>query len=158
MGASALGLSLRTNRGEVKGGHLASLRQSQGGNHGPAQLSQRLGLVLPSAVGFLNSLLALGFPIPIALVLGVLESHTAFQRPCVSLAPSGQSELENGEPARRHASADDDNREHDNNDFLWDFPSWAARSAQSIPDCPGGGAGFGTCPTRHPVGSRQAWK
>lgn len=30
----------------------------------------------------------------------------------------------------RHASVDDDNREHDNNGFLWDFPSWAARSAR----------------------------
>lgn len=146
-------------------GHLVDPRQSQGGNHGPVWLSQRPGLVLPSAVGFLNSLLALGFPIPIALVLWLGGSGGALQRAiphsgdrCASLAPSGQGELQDGEPASRHAAADDDNRDLDNNGFLWDFPSWAARSAQSIPDYPGGGADIGTCPTRYRVESRQAWK
>lgn len=61
----------------------------------------------------------------------------------------------------RHASVDDDNREHDNNDFLWGFPflgSACCVHAQSIPDCPGGGADIGTCGTSHRVGSPQAWK
>lgn len=122
------------------------------------QLCRCPRLILPSAVGFLNSPLALGFPgFQYRWCLGAKEPSctskiSVLASPKVAL---GISRVGN---RFRHASVDDDNRELDNNGFLWGFLPFLGtpQLAQSIPDCPGGGADTGTCPTSHRVGSQRA--